>query len=97
MRAGDILVAARRWRVRLLTTGHLYSCHPVVVGGVRVVGGCLGGAGDGGGRFPDERTPVEATPLSATFCGAWFEFGSGFGIGFTLLLTQGSRRSSWRE
>jgi hypothetical protein len=34
-------------------------------------------------RFPDERTPIEATPLSGKNCGAWFEFGSGFGIRFT--------------
>ena len=36
-----------------------------------------------GGRFADERTPIEVTPLSATSAGAWFGFGSGFGIGFT--------------
>jgi hypothetical protein len=27
---GDIFAAARQWRGRLLTTGHLSSCHPVV-------------------------------------------------------------------
>jgi len=38
-------------------------------------------------RFPDERTPIEATPLSTTSAEG---FGTGFGIGFTLLLTRSS-------
>jgi hypothetical protein len=40
-------------------------------------------------RFPDERTPIEATSFR-DICGAWVGFGSGFGIGFTLLLTRSS-------
>ena len=36
---GDIFAAARLWRGRLLTTGHLSSRHPVVVGAGDVVGG----------------------------------------------------------
>jgi hypothetical protein len=34
-------------------------------------------------RFPDERTPIEAYASFSDICGAWFGFGSGFGIGFT--------------
>jgi hypothetical protein len=45
----DDIFAASRWRGRLLTTGHLPSRHPVVVGTGRVVGGCGDGAGGVGG------------------------------------------------
>ena len=42
---GDIFAAARLWRGRLLTTGHLSSRHPVVVGAGDVAWGRGGGAG----------------------------------------------------
>ena len=38
---GDIFVAATLWRGRLLTTGHLSSSHPVVVGAGDVLWGSL--------------------------------------------------------
>jgi hypothetical protein len=44
-------------------------------------------------RVPDERTPIEATPLFSDICGAWFGFGSGFGIGFTDTLLLDRTRS----
>ncbi len=44
------LCCITRWRGRLLTTGYPPCFRPVVVGGPgRVVWGCGGGAGDGGG------------------------------------------------
>ena len=43
-------------------------------------------------RFPDERTPRGYASFS-DICGAWFGCGSGFGMGFTLLLTRSFTRS----
>ena len=55
---GDIFAAARLWRGRLLTTGHLSSRHPVVVGA-----GHVGGAAANACIFDDPDDENETKEL----------------------------------
>jgi hypothetical protein len=54
---GDIFAAARLWRGRLLTTGHLSSRHPVVVGAGDVAWGSRRRGGRKRGRAPGAALP----------------------------------------
>jgi hypothetical protein len=53
----DIFAAARLWRGRLLTTGHLSSRHPVVVGAGDVLWGSRRRGGGKRGRAPGVALP----------------------------------------
>jgi hypothetical protein len=54
---GDIFAAARLWRGRLMTTGHLSSCHPVIVGAGDVALGSRQRGGRRRGRAPGAVLP----------------------------------------
>ena len=54
---GDIFAAARLWRGRLLTTGHLSSRHPVVLGAGDVAWGSRRRGGRKRGRPPGAALP----------------------------------------
>jgi hypothetical protein len=54
---GDIFAAVQLWRGRLLTTGHLSSRHPVVVGAGNVSWGSLRQGGRKRGRAPGAVLP----------------------------------------
>ena len=65
---GDIFAAQQLWRGLLLTTGHLSSLHPVVVGWVLGVGDCVGGAGGGMGRPPGDARRQLCAGLCECLC-----------------------------